>query len=91
MACGVAVIAASTIGSVKDLIVDSKTGFVFAAGNPEDLASRLEILARSPTLRKSIIEEAKRTILDWGYQQTASEMEAALRFISERCVEDNQD
>ena len=39
---------ASRLGSIKDLVIDKKTGLLFEAGNPRDLADKARWLAQHP-------------------------------------------
>lgn len=54
----------SRVGGVPMLITEGETGFLFAPGDHEALAGKLETLAKSPELRKrlgsAIYEKAKR-------------------------------
>jgi glycosyltransferase involved in cell wall biosynthesis len=53
MASGIPVIA-SRIGGIPELVEDGKTGFLFEAGNPADLAAKMERLVAEPRLREAL-------------------------------------
>lgn len=50
MACGCACIASRTGGN-PELIVENETGLLFETGNADDLAQKLDLLARNPDLK----------------------------------------
>jgi len=48
-ACGKPVVA-SNLGSMAEIVKDKETGFLFTAGDPDDLAARVKLLIDDPTL-----------------------------------------
>lgn len=52
-ACGVPVVA-SRLGTMAEVVHDNRTGLLFAAAKPEDLASQVEELWRRPDLRRQL-------------------------------------
>jgi glycosyltransferase involved in cell wall biosynthesis len=61
MACGCAPVATRVGGNVE-LIQDGRTGLIFEAGNPEQLAQRLRLLIENADLRRRTAQAAARTI-----------------------------
>ncbi len=49
----------SDMGGIPELIEDGKTGFVFRAGNADDLQNKLEILLKTPGMLDAFIENCK--------------------------------
>jgi glycosyltransferase involved in cell wall biosynthesis len=69
MASGLAVIASSSVGAAADLVWHGKTGFVYPAGRPEQLAKYLDLSFRPETLRR-FQEAGRRRISAWSLEQT---------------------
>ena len=78
MACGLPVVVASTVGSHVDLVEPGKTGFIFEARNPEDLADCLVKLSFDSALRKKMGNNAKKLIEDWNYDYVEESLLRAL-------------
>jgi glycosyltransferase involved in cell wall biosynthesis len=58
LACGLPVVA-SRIGGIPELIADGRTGFLFAPGDPQDLADRIQRLTSDEPLRRRMGQEAR--------------------------------
>ena len=56
-------VVATRVGGVPDVIRDGKDGFLVEAGATDDLADRLERLARDPALRERMGEEGRARVL----------------------------
>ena len=68
MAMGKMVVA-SNVGGLKELIKDQKTGFLFSAGDSDDLAKKIVFLSDKDALRKEIGQRARLAVLserDWS-------------------------
>ena len=65
MQFGLPVVVGSNVRCHRDLVFEGKTGFTFPNGDPEALASRLEILLRDPMLVAQMGENARTHI--FGY------------------------
>ena len=58
LACGLPVVA-SRIGGIPELIADGRTGFLFAPGDPQELADRIQRLTSDEPLRRRMGQEAR--------------------------------
>ena len=84
-ACGTPILA-SRIGSLAEVVVDGTTGMTFEAGDPADLARRLEELRANP-LRLHAMRRAARALFEERY--TAEHGLAKLLEIYGRAIEDS--
>lgn len=67
MACGLPVIGTAQ-GGIVDFLEDKKTGLFCKAGDPQDIAEKIDLLLRDQNLRESIIANARKVIeekYDW--------------------------
>lgn len=78
MACGLPVVVAKTVGSNVDLVEPGKTGFIFEAGNPEDLANCLLKLSCNSRLTEAMGNNAKQLVKDWSYDSVEKSLLKAL-------------
>jgi FkbM family methyltransferase len=64
-------VVASNAGGLPEIVCDGSTGFLYEAGNPEDLANKIETLIRDPELRTSFgrkgLEIARERFTAAGY------------------------
>lgn len=74
MSCGLPVVA-SAVGGVPELVAHEETGFLYEAGNVEDLSEKLMLLVRSPSMRQSLGAKGRKKILESGmdWNDTANE------------------
>lgn len=78
MAAGLPVIASSRCGSTTDLVIDSKTGFVFDPTDIQRLTDRMIRVAGDESIRTQMSVAASRHIANWGPQRFASGMKQAV-------------
>ncbi|MFA6416512.1 MAG: glycosyltransferase [Candidatus Paceibacterota bacterium] len=69
MACGLPVVATS-VGGIKDFLVDGQTGFVCAVGSPENIATRISFILEPQNKEKVdlVIDQAQKMVIekyDW--------------------------
>ena len=63
MACKIPVIA-TNISGTKEVVVNEKTGMLIEAGNIEDLVKKIFFLLENEDIRKKLVEEAYKKIVD---------------------------
>jgi len=81
MHLGVPALVSDQVGCQRDLVEDGKTGWVFAAEDPESLRSKLrEALSalRDPSLASAIRDHVHDHIAHYTYEQTTAGLQAAL-------------
>jgi glycosyltransferase involved in cell wall biosynthesis len=83
-ACGTPVVA-SCIGSLDEIVIEGETGVKFAAGNPNDLSSKLKGLRADPS-RISVMSQKARALFEEKY--TADKNYSKLMEIYERALRD---
>ncbi len=62
-ACGLPCVGSNTEG-IPEVIVDTKTGFLFESGNANDLADKLEVLINDPVLRNKMGKKGRDFVVD---------------------------
>lgn len=78
MAAGLPVIASSRCGSTTDLVIDSKTGFVFDPTDIQTFTDRMIRVAGDESIRARMSVAASRHLANWGPQRFASGMKQAV-------------
>ena len=84
MCYGIPVIASDRVGAAGDAVIDGETGYVFACGDVEALASRLRMLATDHDLRRRMGENARRWIDTWSFRENVAGLVAALKAVCGR-------
>lgn len=78
----------SEIGGITELIGDNERGLLFKPGDAEDLADKISLLIREPTLRNKISQQAKQYVQNalgsQVYLQKFSEIVSQI--LSKRCI-----
>lgn len=82
MACCLPVVCSDRIGSHIDLVREGKTGFVFKTKNAKSLAQCLANLASDSNLCKTMGNDARALVSNWGYNNTEKSLMSALRYVS---------
>ena len=67
--CGVPAIVSNACGAAGDLVRDGETGYVVGVGEVTTLAERLSRLVYDPELRRTMGENARARIAEWGLLQ----------------------
>ncbi len=62
-ACGLPCVGSNTEG-IPEVICDKKTGLFFESGNAKDLADKLELLIRDPSLRESMGQMGREFVVE---------------------------
>jgi glycosyltransferase involved in cell wall biosynthesis len=78
MACGLPVVAASSIGSSYDLIQDGANGYQYPSGDLKALADCLTRIASRPDRGGELGECSQRLIKAWDFEATMKSLESAL-------------
>jgi glycosyltransferase involved in cell wall biosynthesis len=78
MACGLPVVASSSVGSSYDLIQDGANGYRYPSGDFEALADRLVQIASRPDHGRALGECSQGLIKAWDFEATMKSLESAL-------------
>jgi glycosyltransferase involved in cell wall biosynthesis len=79
MACGLAIIASDKVGCAVDLIKENVNGYIFKAGNQEDLLGKLSKCAAMNKVELGSMGEASKFIIkDWSFEKSCAAMVASL-------------
>lgn len=81
MACSLPVIASDRTGAAADLVRDGENGFVFRAGDREQLAAQLDLLAGDSELRRRMGERSRAIIEDFDYAADVRGIRRMLQFV----------
>jgi glycosyltransferase involved in cell wall biosynthesis len=79
MACGLPVVASSSVGSSYDLIQDGANGYQYRSGDVKALAGCLTRIASRPDRGGELGECSQRLIKAWDFEATMRSLESALR------------
>ncbi|MBU2652035.1 MAG: glycosyltransferase family 4 protein [Bacteroidetes bacterium] len=77
MSCERAVVASSKTGCAIDLIENGKNGYIFEAGNAEELTAKLSGL-RTHEITANMGAESRRIISSWSYEKTMEGFEKGI-------------
>jgi glycosyltransferase involved in cell wall biosynthesis len=78
MACGLPVVASSSVGSSYDLIQDAANGYQYPSGDVKALADCLTRIASRPDRGSELGECSRRLIKAWDFEATIKSLESAL-------------
>jgi glycosyltransferase involved in cell wall biosynthesis len=78
MCASLPVITSREIGAAPDLVHEGKNGFMFEAGNVDELTSYLKRIVVDPKMRKRLGEESRRIIEMWDYESCLRGIASAL-------------
>jgi glycosyltransferase involved in cell wall biosynthesis len=78
MACGLPVVAASSVGSSFDLIQNDVNGYQYPSGDVKALANCLMMIASRPDGGGELGECSQRLIKPWDFEATMKSLESAL-------------
>ncbi|MBN1548317.1 MAG: glycosyltransferase family 4 protein [Syntrophaceae bacterium] len=81
MNAGRAVIASDQVGSAYDLIIRVKNGFMFQAGNIQDLASALTEVLSAPEQYERMGKASLELISEWSFDQDIGGLKSAVKAI----------
>jgi len=75
------IVASSEIGTIPDLVIHNKNGFVFEAGHLKKLRNYFEVLSSNPKLRNSFGRSSSRIVSDWSHSRNAEAIISSLTFL----------
>ena len=78
MACGKPVIASTKCGGAADLIKEDVNGYVFGAGNQEELKEKLQKIARDKARSREMGKAAFAGIQNFSFLKSAEAIEGAM-------------
>ena len=84
MCAGLPVVASREIGAVPDLVQHGENGFVFEAGNVDQLTDYLRQLVTDPQLRARMGIESLRRIQEWDFEACVRGVKQALATLKPR-------
>ena len=74
MAAGVPIVG-TAVGGIPDFLKDGETGFFCLVENPEDLASKIDMIFNNQILREKLVENAAKLVQEkYGWDRIAAEM-----------------
>jgi len=80
MACGCAVVS-TDCGGPRDMIKDGVNGFLCEVGNIKQIKEKIETLLDDDKLRKQFVEESKKTVQKFSWENSVDKLEQALKNI----------
>jgi len=83
-AAGLPVITTDLVGSAQDLIKEGVNGFIYHAGDIEELAAKLEIILNNRNLMIKMGQESQKIILPWSYKQCTKGFIESVKYITKR-------
>jgi glycosyltransferase involved in cell wall biosynthesis len=84
MCCGLPVVASDVIPSGVDLVKHGENGFIYQAGNVEELAGFLERLITDPILRQKMGLRSREIVSAWSYDTDVKAILHALEIVAKR-------
>lgn len=82
MASGLCAIASNKVGAALDLVIPSKTGYIFQEGNMKDLRQKMELCISDKAKLEKMKQQAKHHVLNnWNYELSVKAIEAQLKLL----------
>lgn len=75
MACEKAVLTSDKVGCAADLVLEGKNGYIFQAGNTEDLVQKLRLLCQQQSLLKQFGVSSAQIIQAWNFAKAVEIMQ----------------
>ena len=89
MASGLPTVCADA-GGLPNLVLDNESGFLFEAGNAEDLTSKVRRLVHDSKLRRSMGDSGREEALRWNWQAATSVLRNVQYTLAERRFRERQ-
>jgi len=81
MCCGCAVVA-TDCGGPRDIITDGENGFLVETCNVNQIVDRVKLLLDDQTLRKRFVEESRKTVAKFTWDNSVKKLEEVLASLS---------
>ncbi|GGB08462.1 glycosyltransferase family 4 protein [Puia dinghuensis] len=78
MACERPVLVSDRCGCAPDLVIPGKNGFIFEAGNVDDLTAKMQPFLGDPAIGRQMGAESVSLIRQWSFDRIASAIEASI-------------
>ena len=80
LACGLPVIAADTVGSAQELVLDNRLGFTFRHGDADGLSEKIVASLADQALLDRARHIGLECLAEWDYPATAERLVSALKY-----------
>ncbi|MCK5537433.1 MAG: glycosyltransferase family 4 protein [Bacteroidales bacterium] len=81
MSCGLAIIVSDKVGCAIDLVSENENGFIFNAGNIDDLAKKMKIMLNNEQKRKEFALNSIEKIKKWNFSEVCESIENSLLYL----------
>ena len=83
-ASGLPLLLSDRVGAAWDLLAADRNGFLVPAGDIQEAAAALKLLAADPALRKALGARSRQLVRDWNYETSVDNFVAAVREATSR-------
>jgi glycosyltransferase involved in cell wall biosynthesis len=83
-ASGLPLLLSDRVGAASDLLAADRNGFLVPAGDIQEAAAALKLLAADPALRKALGARSRQLVRDWNYETSVDNFVAAVREATSR-------
>jgi glycosyltransferase involved in cell wall biosynthesis len=84
MACGLPVIVTDRCGSIGDIVQQGENAFIYPAGEAEELARAMDVLASDDALRGRMARRSREIIATWDFARGIEGVKEMLRWVESR-------
>jgi glycosyltransferase involved in cell wall biosynthesis/GT2 family glycosyltransferase len=83
-ASGLPLVLSDRVGAASDLLAPGRNGFLVPAGDVQEAAAGLKLLAGNPALRHELGARSRELVRDWNYETSVVNFVAAVREATSR-------
>jgi len=83
-ASGLPLLLSDRVGAASDLLAPARNGFLVPAGDVQEAAAALKLLADDPALRHELGARSRELVRDWNYETSVDNFVAAVREATSR-------